>query len=173
MDARITKLLPVCCAVLALAGCATTPTEPSIMALPGSGRSFEEFRNDDGYCRTYAFQSSGAGTREQSANTSAIQNAAIGTAIGTVAGAAIGGRQGSGVGAGMGLVVGSATGAEASRRSQYGGQRQYDTAYVQCMYARGHRVPVSGAYTSEKAAAPAAVLPPPPPGNPPPPPESR
>jgi len=37
-------------------------------------------------------------------------------------------------------------------------QRRYDTAYIQCMYAAGHRVPVAGVFTS------------PPPGSPPPPP---
>jgi len=68
----------------------------------------------------------------------------------------------------MGLIVGSASGAEASRSAVYGSQRHYDHAYVQCMYARGHRVPVSGVYTPNQA-APAAV-PPPPAGNPPPPP---
>ena len=37
-------------------------------------------------------------------------------------------------------------------------QRRYDTAYIQCMYAAGHRVPVAGVFAS------------PPPGSPPPPP---
>lgn len=157
-------------AVLAVAGCATVPSEPSVLALPGSGRSFDEFRADDFYCRDYAFHQSGGGSREQAANTAAVQNAAIGTAIGALAGAAIGGRHGSGVGAGMGLVVGSASGADASRRAMHGSQRHYDNAYVQCMYGRGHRVPVGATYTSEKPAPASASIPPPPPGNPPPPP---
>jgi len=155
-------------AVLLLAGCASVPTAPSVMVLPGTGRTFDEFRADDAYCRDYAFQQIGGRSREQVASSSAVQNAAVGTAIGAVAGAAIGGRDAAGVGAGMGLIVGSASGADASRHAVYGSQRQYDHAYVQCMYARGHRVPVSmSGYTS---APPAAPLPPPPPGNPPPPP---
>lgn len=126
------------------------------MALPGTGRTFDEFRADDAYCRDYAFQQIGGRSREQVASSAAIQNAAVGTAIGAVAGAAIGGRDAAGVGAGMGLIVGSASGSEASRSAVYGSQRHYDHAYVQCMYARGHRVPVSmGGYTSSLARAPA------------------
>ncbi|MFN3883727.1 MAG: hypothetical protein ACK4Q4_03080 [Rhodocyclaceae bacterium] len=161
-------LLPAVLGGLVLAGCASVPTAPSVLVLPGTGRTFEQFRADDVYCRDYAFQQIGGRSREQVAGSAAVQSAAVGTAIGAVAGAAIGGRDAAGVGAGMGLIVGSASGAEASRGAVYGSQRQYDHAYVQCMYARGHRVPVSMAgYTST---GPASLPPPPPPGNPPPPP---
>lgn len=158
-------------ALLLLAGCASVPTAPNVMALPGTGRTFDDFRADDAMCRDYAYQQIGGPARAQSANSAAIGNAAVGTAIGAVAGAAIGGRGGAGAGAGMGLIVGSASGAEAARGSVYGSQRHYDHAYVQCMYARGHRVPVSmGGYTSSPSSQPAAVPPPPPAGSPPPPP---
>jgi len=170
MSARVKYILP---ALLVLAGCASVPTAPSVMALPGTGRTFDEFRTDDMSCREYAYQQIGGKAREQSANSAAISNAAVGTAVGAVAGAAIGGRSGAGAGAGMGLIVGSASGAEASRGAVYGSQRHFDNAYVQCMYARGHRVPVSGNYMPAPApasSAPAAVPPPPPVGMPPPPP---
>lgn len=171
MNAKTRQMPPILWATLFLAGCATVPTAPGVMALPGTGRNFEEFRADDAYCRDYAFQQIGGHSREQVATSAAVGSAAVGTAIGAVAGAAIGGRDAAGVGAGMGLIVGSASGAEASRGAVYGSQRQYDRAYVQCMYARGHRVPVSGLYTSAPAATVPAVTPPlPPPGNPPPPP---
>lgn len=169
MNSKARIVLPVLLAGVVLAGCASVPTAPNVMALPGTGRTFEEFRADDLYCRDYAYQQIGGQSREQVASSAAIQNAAVGTAIGAVAGAAIGGRGGAGAGAGMGLIVGSASGAEASRSAVYGSQRHYDHAYVQCMYGRGHRVPVSGVYTTGQA-APAAVPPPPPAGNPPPPP---
>lgn len=167
MNAKM--LLSTVLGVLVLSGCASVPTAPNVMALPGSGRTFDEFRADDAFCRDHAYQQIGGRSREQVASSAAIQNAAVGTAIGAVAGAAIGGRGGAGAGAGMGLIVGSASGAEASRSAVYGSQRHYDHAYVQCMYARGHRVPVSGAYTP--GTAPASVPPPPPAGNPPPPPQ--
>jgi hypothetical protein len=55
-------------------------------------------------------------------------------------------------------------------------QARYDMTYIQCMYAKGHRVPVPGgsSYTSESsspsATSPARDIPTPPPGTPPPPP---
>jgi hypothetical protein len=154
------------------------------MALPGTGKNFDEFRRDDLACRDFAFQQIGGSAREQSANNAAIGSAAVGTAVGAIAGAAMGGSEGAGVGAGMGLIVGSASGAGASQSSVYGSQRQYDIAYVQCMYAKGHRVPVSGNYTPSSTVAPAPSLPPagatpppnlppPPAGTPPPPPPGR
>jgi len=159
-------------AAAVLAGCASVPTGPNVMALPGTGKNFEEFRRDDLYCRDFAFQQIGGQAREDSANAAAVRNAAIGTAIGAVAGAAIGGRHGTGTGAGMGLIVGSASGAGAADSAVHGSQRQYDIAYVQCMYGLGHRVPVSGSYTTAAPPAQASptVPPPPPPGTPPPPP---
>ena len=34
-------------ALLALGACTTLPTGPSILALPGTGKSFDQFRADD------------------------------------------------------------------------------------------------------------------------------
>ena len=42
-------------------------------------------------------------------------------------------------------------------------QRRYDTAYIQCMYAAGHRVPVAGVFTSPPPGSPRPPPPPPPP----------
>lgn len=170
-------------AVLVLGGCATIPTGPSTMALPGTGKTFEQFRFDDGECQRYAFQQIGGMTAEKAAEESAVRSAVVGTAVGAVAGAAIGGRSGAGVGAGTGLLFGSVAGTDASQRSAYGGQRRYDNAYIQCMYARGHKVPVSAEMarslqqqtpSSSAYSPPPAVdtraVPEPPQGNPPPPP---
>lgn len=174
MNAKAKYFLPALLAMLVLAGCASVPTAPNVMALPGTGKTFDEFRADDVSCREYAYYQIGGKAREQSANAAAIGNAAVGTAIGAVAGAAIGGRGGAGAGAGMGLIVGSASGAEASRGAVYGSQRHYDNAYVQCMYARGHRVPLNGTYlhtpapAPSQSSAPATIPPPPPAGMPPP-----
>lgn len=166
------KLTLSLAALVVLAGCASAPTGPNVMALPGTGATFEQFRADDLVCRDFAFQQIGGKAREQAATSAAIGSAAIGTAVGAVAGAAIGGQRGAGVGAGTGLIIGSASGAEASRSVVYGSQRQYDIAYVQCMYAKGHRVPVSAAYIPPSAPAAATPVPPPPAGMPPPPPQS-
>jgi hypothetical protein len=158
-----------------LAGCATLPTGPSVLVLPGSSKTFEAFRADDASCRQYALESVGGKTAAENANQAGATSAAIGTAVGAAAGAAIGGGRGAAVGAGVGLGVGAAAGAGAAETSMYGTQRRYDASYVQCMYASGHRVPVSGRFTDDlRAPAPTARAlpppPPPPPGAPPPPP---
>lgn len=165
------RLLAACIVTVIMAGCASVPTGPDVMALPGTGKNFDEFRTDDLACRDFAFRQIGGVGREKSANDAVLRNAAIGTAIGAVAGAAIGGRDGAGVGAGTGLLVGGLSGSEFAQSSLQGSQRQYDNAYIQCMYAKGHRVPVSGTYTTTPAVPPPApVVPPPPAGMPPPPP---
>lgn len=158
---------------LALAGCVSMPSGPSVMVLPGTGMSFEQFRQDDAQCRQYAAEQTGS-SAEGAADSAAVRSAAVGTAIGAVAGAVIGGRHGTGAGAGTGLVVGSLAGANTAQVSGYEAQRRYDNAFVQCMYAQGHRVPMSGYYSSERQrAAPAPSAPPAGPQYPPPPPGSR
>jgi hypothetical protein len=105
-------------ASLPVAACAGRPTGPDVLALPGTGRTFDEFHADDRVCRQAATDD-----------------------------------------------IGEARGDDA--------QRAYDMRYVQCMYAKGHQVPVPGgrpSYTSGSSPAtqrPAAI-PPPPAGTPPP-----
>lgn len=176
MDKQHAFGLPLVAGLLLLGGCAVAPIGPSVMALPGSGKTFDQFRADDYVCRQYSTQQIG-GTPDQMATDSAVRSAAIGTLIGAAAGAAIGGHNGAGVGAGTGLLVGSMAGANAADASSYGAQRRYDQFYVQCMYAHGHRVPVAGRLMSDPdrvsmptGPTPAASIPPPPPGYPPPPP---
>ena len=165
---------------LLLGACASIPTGPSVMALPGTGKLLSQFRVDDAECQSYAFGQVGGKTAEQAANESAVRSAAVGTVVGAAAGAAIGGRSGAGVGAGTGLLFGSLAGTESGQRSSYGTQRQYDNAYIQCMYAKGHKVPVPASMVQMLQQAPAAStqpvtadgknIPRPPAGNPPPPP---
>ena len=75
----------------------------------------------------------------------------------------------------------AAQGIESAKRSELPAQRRYDMAYMQCMYAKGHQVPVAGgpqgyvSPSSPSTSAPAAEslppgVPPPPAGAPPPPP---
>lgn len=155
-------------ALLALGACTTIPTGPSVLVMPGTGKSFDQFRADDADCRQYALSQTGGATANETAVESGVKSAAVGATVGALAGAAMGGHQGAGVGAGMGLLVGSAAGT--GRASGYGSQRRYDNAYIQCMYAKGDRVPVSGQMMSAPARTANPPPPPPPPGNPPPPP---
>ena len=156
---------------LMLTGCASMPSGPSVMALPGTGMSFEQFRQDDYWCQQYA--GGKAGSPNQAAVDSQVGSAVAGTAIGAAAGAALGGGGGAAIGAGTGLVAGTVVGSGEARASGSLTQHGYDNAYVQCMYGRGHRVPVSGRFTYESRSAqptPAVPATPPPPGSPPPPP---
>lgn len=166
---RSLTVLIAASALALLGGCASVPNGPSVLALPGSGRDFNDFRMDDAQCRQYAAQQLGA-----RADDAGVRSAVVGTVVGAVAGAAIGGRQGAAVGAGAGLLVGSSAGAGAAQSSSYGSQRQYDNAYIQCMYAKGHKVPVPAAFARSRGQAAAEPLPsgnysPPPPYAPPPP----
>jgi hypothetical protein len=155
---------------LALAGCATIPDGPSVAVMPGSGMSFDQFRADDYECRQFAKGQIGGSSAEQAQADSAVKSAVVGTAVGAAAGAILGGHRGAGVGAGTGLIVGSAAGAGAANRSGYTLQQRYDIGYQQCMYAKGHKVPIAGRLDSQPRRRAVAPPPPPPPGTPPPPP---
>jgi len=166
-------------ALACVAGCTVLPSGPNVTVLPGSGKTFDQFRADDTSCRQYAQQQVGGDSANQAATTSAIGSAAVGTALGAAAGAAFNGGKGAAVGAGAGLLAGSLFGAGSSQTSAYETQRRYDSAYMQCMYAAGNRVPTYGNTVTVVPAggyyvAPASgyyVTPaPPPPGIQPPPP---
>jgi outer membrane lipoprotein SlyB len=159
--------------ILGVTGCASMPNGPSVMVLPGTGMSFDQFRNDDVVCRQYAFFQVGGTTASQAGVNSGVTSAAAGTALGAAAGAAIGGGSGAAIGAGSGLVAGSIVGTGAAGSSMYEVQERYDGAYIQCMYAKGHQVPVSGQFSGSapsRVVTPSSTIPPPPPGMPPPPP---
>jgi hypothetical protein len=112
-------------AALLVAGCASIPTGPSVMVLPGSTKTWDQFQVDEADCRTYSSS-----------------------------------------------VIGNKAGEDTAGRSS---QQRYDSAYQQCMYAKGHQVPMArgavprsrGVPTSSSSAPPP---PPPPAGAPPPPP---
>jgi len=153
-------------APLLLGACMSMPTGPSVMALPGSSKTFDQFRADDMDCRQYAHYSIGGKDAAAAQTESAVNSAVIGTAVGALAGAAIGGHNGAAVGAGTGLLVGAAAGSGAANASGYSAGRRYDQAYVQCMYAKGHKVPTEvPVRTAERRhySPPAYRYPPPPP----------
>jgi len=159
--------------VLLLAGCAAAPTGPSVMVLPGSGKNFEQFRFDDNECKQFAQGQVGT-TAEQAQMDSGAKSAAAGAAIGALAGAAIS-RSGHGMvaGAGLGGAGGAIAGAGAGSSSVRTVQQRYDIGYQQCMYAKGHQIPMASRYDGHirgSAQRPSNIPPPPPAGTPPPPP---
>jgi hypothetical protein len=86
---RLSILLALC----SFGACTSVPSGPGVMVLPGSGKSFDEFRGDNLGCRRYAGEQAGLGSFTEP---SEIR------------------------------------------------QQRYDTAYAQCMYLKGHRVPFAG-----------------------------
>ena len=161
--------------MLVISGCASVPNGPSVMVLPGTGVTFNQFRSDDIICQQYAFFQVGGTTANQAALKSGVASAAVGTAIGAAAGAAIDGGTGAAIGAGSGLVAGSLVGTGIASSSINEVQQRFDIAYIQCMYAKGHQVPVSGQFSTapsplsrQQVVTPGEQIPPPPPGSPPP-----
>jgi hypothetical protein len=111
------KLVPA--ALLFAAACATElPAGPNLLALPGTGKTFDEFRADEQACRNVS-QSDVAAKANEVSDFDALQ-------------------------------------------------RRYDAVFTQCMYAKGHKVPVRGNYqTRNSPQAARTPPPPPPPGQPP------
>ncbi len=171
------RVFPLFLALALLGGCATIPTGPSVMVLPGPGKPFEVFQSDDGVCRQWAAQQVGAQPND-AVNQNLAGGAAIGTLMGAGLGAAIGaasGNVGAGaaIGAGTGLVFGTAAATGPAYAAGGEVQRRYDIAYQQCMYMKGNQIP--GIVRAPRRAYNVPPPPPPPgftPGPPGPPPPS-
>lgn len=174
------RVLFILLVVYLLTACVHLPAGPSVMTLPGSGKSFDQFRSDEYECRQYAEEQVGGITSRQASRTSGVENAVLGVGLGAATGAALGGGHGAAIGAGVGLLIGGLIGSNTATTSGYASQQRYDIGYTQCMYAKGHRVPVDGRITNNPSGSggaarrtlttPADFVPPPPSGNPPPPP---
>jgi hypothetical protein len=156
-------------AVMALlTACATVPSGPMVMVLPGAGKPFDLFQLEDAACRYHAQAQIGV-TPGQEPTQSLMSGAAIGTLVGAGLGAAFGAAAGNpevgaAVGAGTGLLMGTATGAEAGAASARTLQWRYDVSYVQCMYAKGNQVPGTTAAAPPSHVPPPSAPPPPAPG---------
>lgn len=145
MFAKFMGMRVALAAVLVMSGCVTMPSGPSVLVLPGSGKSFESFQADDYVCRRWAEQQIGM-TAQETAQDNTVKGAAVGTMIGAGAGALLGaasGHAGAGaaIGAGSGLLMGTAVGAGSGEEYGWEAQRRYDYAYVQCMYSKGNEIP--------------------------------
>ncbi|CAB3792131.1 hypothetical protein LMG28614_03453 [Paraburkholderia ultramafica] len=111
-------------AALAVGACTSIPSGPSVMVLPGSNKTFDQFLGDDHNCRQFALGQFGGVSSQQASSTAAVSSSAVGPSY--------------------------------SGDSGYGAQYQYDAAYIQCMYAHGHRVPVYGQMIAAPPATPPA-----------------
>jgi outer membrane lipoprotein SlyB len=169
-------LVPLAASFL-LGACTVLPTGPSVMALPGSRKSVDQFQADAFDCQQYAQSvvATASGTvanADNAAANSAAAGAILGAATGAIIGAATGqAAQGAAIGAGTGLLFGGASGSYYTSMSSYQLQRGYDGAYLECMYTRGNKVPSRGYSTASRAPSGYANDAPPryPPQNQPPP----
>src|SRR5262245_36679786 len=165
---KTSSLVLILASVLLLCACASIPTGPSVMVLPGDGKNFEQFQVDDSICRQWAAQQTGTNTDKVTTD-SALSGATIGTLLGAAAGAALGAAAGNpavgaAAGAGVGLLGGTAVGANRGNAGALSVQSRYDTTYMQCMYAKGNQIPV--ARGSQPAGFSRSQPPPPPPPPP-------
>lgn len=132
-----------------LSGCVSPPNGPDVRAMPGTGKSYEQFMADDSTCQNYARGNINGDA--QRANNNAVNTAAAATVIGAAGGALLGAASGHGgsgalIGAGSGLLVGSAMGNDSSMGSNDDIQEHYNDVYIQCMYAKGERVPMPAGF---------------------------
>lgn len=132
--------------LLALGACAVIPPSgPTVMALPGAGKSFEQFQQEDFTCRGFAQQATGYQQPGQAGTNAAVGSAVLGTAIGAAAGAAIGAAAGNpaagaAIGGATGLLGGTSIGASNAYAAEASLQQRYNVAYTQCMFAHGNTV---------------------------------
>lgn len=127
---------------LLLTGCATVPTGPSVLVLPGKGKSFAQFQADNATCRRYASEQIGGTSAQRAANQQTLRSAGAGALLGGALGAALGDGRGAAVGAASGALFGAAASGGGYPAAQ-SAQVRYDHAYEQCMYAKGNRIPVA------------------------------
>jgi uncharacterized protein YcfJ len=136
---RFQSKMATLAAVTVMAGCATSPMGPTAVVLPARDKPFDVFVRDQTSCKQFASQQ--VAGQAEAANQQAAGGVLLTTLLGTALGGAIGNSQGAGVGAASGAAAGAAGGTAASQGAQGAIQLQYDNAYTQCMYAKGHQIP--------------------------------
>ncbi|HEX3881657.1 MAG TPA: YMGG-like glycine zipper-containing protein [Stellaceae bacterium] len=157
------RLAGVMATVLTLAACAPQAVAPTVPVMPGQGKPFDQFANDQATCEAFANQQIAPLT--QQANNNGLGQALLTTALGAGLGAAIGGGRGAAIGAASGAVVGSSMGASNSARAGMSIQQQYNMFYAQCMSSKGNAVPGAPGIAPPPPAygpGPGAPVPPPP-----------
>ena len=136
---RLTFVVAAATAV-AVAGCAMRPMGPSVAVMPAANKPFDAFQQEVTSCKQYADQQ--VSGQAEAANAQAVGSAFLGSGLGAAFGGALGGGSGAGVGAATGAIAGTGAGAaQSSQAAQPAIQQQYDTAFEQCMYAKGNQVP--------------------------------
>ena len=126
-------------ALALLAGCDTMPVGPTVTALQGADKGFDEFRTDDVDCRQYAYAQVREAMAASADHASGVMSTAPSSAICVAVGPATDGRGPAVAGPRTGSLI---DGTDAAQFAGYGLQQRYNCAYVQCMYIKGDRVPL-------------------------------
>jgi hypothetical protein len=154
---------------LALSACAVAPpTGPTVVAMPGPGKTFPQFQQDDNTCRNYAgSRNADSGQAAANASNNATTTAVAGTLIGAAAGALLGSLSGNvgagaGIGAGAGLLGGAAVAGGNAQDAADSLQGRYDVSYAQCMVGNGESIQSPPPPPVVYAAPPPAFYGPPP-----------
>lgn len=126
-------------ATLIASACGSIPTNggPTVAVLPGGGKSMPEFNLDDIACRA---------TAKVKANDGSPLPVAMGLGKPEVIASSrsrVTLRESSE--STTGSVFGNAQAPEAGSVTP---QQRYDTAYVQCMFSKGHKIPIGEAMSS-------------------------
>ncbi len=164
---KLTHLTAALAGALALAGCVSVPQAPTVAVMPGPDKSLDQFHADSSICQQFA-QSAIAGPNKaahDNAAANAVGGAAVGAAVGALIGAATGqASSGAAWGAGTGLLFGGTAAGNSGAAASYNLQKQYDIAYMQCMYTRGNQVPGQVARRTPAQPSPSYGYAPPPRG---------
>ena len=123
-------------AALLASACASIPAgnAPTVAALPGGGKSMPEFNADDIACRS-------------TAHSRANEHGPLPVAMGLGSSVEVASTRGrlalrDNTTESTGSVFGGAPAADAGTFTV---QQRYDTVYLQCMFSKGHKIPVGGA----------------------------
>lgn len=140
---RLGRRAGVCVCLLGVllpaVGWADRPEAPRVVVTPEPGKPPDLFAAEQDFCRSEAE----SGIASDAGSGSVLRSAVVGTVLGAAAGAVLSGRHhdNTGVGALAGLVLGAANGASRQSADDEYAQRRYDTAYEQCMLAKGNGLP--------------------------------
>ena len=141
------KFIVLYCTLLSLctvSACATIPPGPGVTVVPARGKPFELFQQEDALCRRWAEQQIGVSPQEvvnKDTTTGAMVGTAVGAGFGALTGAASGqAGEGALIGGAVGMLVGATSGSDSGRISGQDVQRRYDSAYLQCMYAKDNHI---------------------------------
>ena len=125
-------------ALATLGACASAPSAPSVSVLPGGGKSMAAFNADDIACRGVSAQR----TLDKGPPTDSM---GLGASPAVVETRSQDARQ-SDTETGTGSLFGGAPAQEAD--NSFTPQQRFDTAYLKCMFSKGHQVPVNLNMTS-------------------------